>query len=207
MKYYLYRHIRLDKNEPFYIGIGSKSGEDYKDFKSEYNRAFSKQRRDSKIWKLITKKTSYSVEILLESDDYSFIKEKEKEFIKLYGRIDKNTGCLSNMTDGGDGTIGWVPSEENINNMKKAHIGRNYNSIFGIKIYQYSLEGKFIREWNSIQEAAFSINRSKSSLSKVTKNNLNGNYCNGFYWSLYKNDNIEVRPFNSRKKGGSLCHV
>jgi hypothetical protein len=21
-KYYLYRHIRLDKNEPFYIGIG-----------------------------------------------------------------------------------------------------------------------------------------------------------------------------------------
>lgn len=24
-KYYLYRHIRLDKNEPFYIGIGSRS--------------------------------------------------------------------------------------------------------------------------------------------------------------------------------------
>ena len=23
-KYYLYRHIRLDKNEPFYIGIGTK---------------------------------------------------------------------------------------------------------------------------------------------------------------------------------------
>lgn len=22
-KYYLYRHIRLDKNEPFYIGIGN----------------------------------------------------------------------------------------------------------------------------------------------------------------------------------------
>ena len=24
-KYYLYRHIRLDKNEPFYIGIGTKN--------------------------------------------------------------------------------------------------------------------------------------------------------------------------------------
>lgn len=24
-KYYLYRHIRNDKNEPFYIGVGTKS--------------------------------------------------------------------------------------------------------------------------------------------------------------------------------------
>jgi hypothetical protein len=25
MNHYLYRHIRLDKNEPFYIGIGTKT--------------------------------------------------------------------------------------------------------------------------------------------------------------------------------------
>lgn len=31
---YLYRHIRLDKNEPFYIGIGSE--------KFGFNRAISK---------------------------------------------------------------------------------------------------------------------------------------------------------------------
>jgi hypothetical protein len=28
--------------------------------------------------------------------------EKEIEFIKLYGRIDLGTGCLANLTDGGD---------------------------------------------------------------------------------------------------------
>ena len=27
---YLYRHIRLDKNEPFYIGIGSNELNNYK---------------------------------------------------------------------------------------------------------------------------------------------------------------------------------
>jgi hypothetical protein len=31
---YVYRHIRLDKNEPFYIGVGSDSN---------YSRAFTKR--------------------------------------------------------------------------------------------------------------------------------------------------------------------
>ena len=47
-KYYLYRHIRLDKNEPFYIGIGTKE-ERYKSFEMIYKRAFSKKKRNI-IW-------------------------------------------------------------------------------------------------------------------------------------------------------------
>jgi len=42
--YYLYRHIRLDKDEPFYIGIGTKANVKFKSFNSEYRRAFSKLR-------------------------------------------------------------------------------------------------------------------------------------------------------------------
>lgn len=38
---YVYRHIRLDKNEPFYIGIGSDIN---------YQRAYNYQRR-TKYWK------------------------------------------------------------------------------------------------------------------------------------------------------------
>lgn len=38
-KFYLYRHIRLDKNRPFYIGIGTKPNI-FKSFESEFNRAF-----------------------------------------------------------------------------------------------------------------------------------------------------------------------
>jgi hypothetical protein len=37
---------------------------------------------------------------------------KEKEFIQLYGRKDLGLGELVNMTDGGDGTIGRILSEE-----------------------------------------------------------------------------------------------
>jgi len=37
---------------------------------------------------------------------------REKAEIKLYGRLDTRTGCLANLTDGGDGVGGWVPSLE-----------------------------------------------------------------------------------------------
>ena len=32
MKYYLYKHIRLDKNEAFYMGIGRKHNRKFKLF-------------------------------------------------------------------------------------------------------------------------------------------------------------------------------
>lgn len=99
-KYYLYRHIRLDKNEPFYIGVGTTPKRKAISHEHYYRRAYNSSNRNT-IWKNITNKTDYEVEILLESDNYDFIKEKEIEFIKLYGRKDNNTGVLSNMTDGG----------------------------------------------------------------------------------------------------------
>ena len=63
---YVYRHIRLDKNIPFYIGIGK-----------EEQRAYSKSNRNP-YWKKITNKTDYVVEILFNDISYELAKEKEK---------------------------------------------------------------------------------------------------------------------------------
>jgi len=123
-KYYLYRHIRLDKNEPFYIGIGTKQPRTHNSVKSEYRRAYEINRKESYIWNKIINKTVYEVEILLESDNYDFIKQKEIEFIKLYGRINTKTGILSNLTDGGEGTVGIIKSKEQIEKHRKAMTGK-----------------------------------------------------------------------------------
>jgi hypothetical protein len=90
----LYRHIRLDKNEPFYIGIG----------KTEKRAYFIHNR--NKFWENIVSKTDYEVEILFDDLSWSEACEKEKEFIELYGRKDIGTGILVNMTNGGDGQLG-----------------------------------------------------------------------------------------------------
>lgn len=86
----LYRHIRLDKNEPFYIGVGV-----------DKHRAIRKSYRN-KIWNDIISKTDYRVEILFDDLTKEEAVEKEFEFIKMYGRINNSTGTLSNLTDGGD---------------------------------------------------------------------------------------------------------
>ncbi len=96
----VYRHIRLDKNEPFYIGIG----------KTE-KRAYEKIKRNQ-FWHNVIAKTNYEVEILFDDLSWENAEEKEKEFIKLYGKRDNNTGCLVNITDGGGGTLGARHNEE-----------------------------------------------------------------------------------------------
>jgi NUMOD3 motif len=117
-KYYLYRHIRLDKYEPFYIGIGTKR------FRNNYNsdiysRAYDKNQR-SQYWKNIIFKTDYKVEIIIESNNYEYILKKEKEFIKLYGRRDLKTGILVNLTEGGEGIVGKIFTEETRKKMSES---------------------------------------------------------------------------------------
>lgn len=107
---YVYRHIRLDQNVPFYIGIGT--GKYYK-------RASSKSRR-SNYWKAVVNKAGYKVEIMVDNLSYEEAKVKEIEFISLYGRHDLNNGTLANLTDGGDGNVGYIYSEKSKKQMSES---------------------------------------------------------------------------------------
>jgi hypothetical protein len=98
---YLYRHIRLDKNEPFYIGIGSEDS---------YGRSKETSNRN-KHWRNIVKNTPYDIEIMLHNLTWEQACEKEREFIKFYGRSDLNEGTLCNLTEGGEGVLGMKHSE------------------------------------------------------------------------------------------------
>lgn len=113
---YVYRHIRLDKNEPFYIGIGSDN---------RYYRANSKKGR-SDFWHKMANLSEYRVEIMLDDITYDEAKEKEKEFISLYGRKNLNKGTLCNLTDGGDGMLGYVVPKENSDRLNALNRGRKH---------------------------------------------------------------------------------
>lgn len=167
---YLYRHIRLDKNEPFYIGIGNDN---------KYDRANAIYGRN-KIWKHITSKTKYDVEIILDNMSWEEACNKEKEFIKLYGRIDLKIGILSNMTDGGNGTVGYKRSKQ-----------LNNDALWykAIKIYQYDLEGNFIKEWKSTAEACKELNLDKGHVCSVLK--ANKHMVKGYMFRYEKYSKIE----------------
>jgi len=107
----VYRHIRLDKNEPFYIGIG----------KTE-KRAYSKHGRN-RYWNHITKNTEYKVQILFDDLSWEQAIEKEIELIQTYGRKDLGLGTLVNLTDGGEGMLNHKPSDETIKKRSQSLMG------------------------------------------------------------------------------------
>jgi hypothetical protein len=195
---YLYRHIRLDKNEPFYIGVGSSAN---------YFRAFRKTNRNNH-WNNVVNITNYEVEILFDDLSDEQARLKEIEFIKLYGRVDLGTGSLVNLTDGGDGCLsrkmtkeiaskignankGKIRTKEfrdNIALVNKArmsnpeiyekHCKSTKNNRIPIRyntpkkpVLQYDLNNNLIKEHDSITSASIQFNSNKLGLISRCCNN------------------------------------
>jgi len=113
----VYRHIRLDKDVVFYVGVGTR---DY--------RAFETSRR-SKLWKNINKKTDILVEILYKDISYENALELESFLIEEYGRIDLGNGNLANHNNGGGGSLGHKRSEDEKKRISEAQKGKKFSDI------------------------------------------------------------------------------
>ncbi len=106
--YYVYQHVRLDTMEVFYVGKGTG------------NRAYSTKRRN-KYWQNIVNKVGYHVEIVHAqlTEQKSF--ELEIETIANYRNIGYK---LCNMTNGGEGSSGFMHSEESRAKIRAFNKGR-----------------------------------------------------------------------------------
>lgn len=118
----VYRHVRLDTNEVFYIGIGNDK------------RPYDKRGRN-KLWKNIVNKTDYRVDILFDDLSYEEACEKEKEFIQVYGRRDLGLGTLVNMTDGGDGVHNLSDeTKKKLSEIRKGLLCGERNGRYGMPV-------------------------------------------------------------------------
>jgi hypothetical protein len=156
---YLYRHIRLDKNIPFYIGIGKSDD-------GQFKRAYSVKNRNV-YWNNIIKLTSYKVEILLVDLTWEQVCEKEIEFIALYKK-NTNGGTLCNISDGGGG--GFLSKE--INEKRKQSLkGHKVSEETRIKISEKAKNRKASIETKKKMSETHKINKTGNWLeSKGHKN-------------------------------------
>lgn len=193
----VYQHIRLDTNKVFYIGIGN-------------NKRPYQTRNRSLWWKNIVNKYNYKIEILYENLSWKDACKIEIELIKHHGRLDNNTGILVNLTNGGDGISGNIRTEETKEKIRNYHTGKIISEETRQKLRNYNL-GKIISDdtkrkiglanlggkncnarkviniitneiFNSIREAADSINMNKNTLNNqllgYNKNKTNFRYLN-----------------------------
>lgn len=110
----VYRHRALDTHEVFYIGIGN------------INRPYKKHGR-TLHWKNIVSKHGYYVEILQDNLTWEEACELEELLISEYGRKDLGTGCLCNMTNGGDGLNNFKFPREIVEKIRNKNIGRKHS--------------------------------------------------------------------------------
>lgn len=169
--YYIYRVIRLDKNEPFYIGKGtirlSAKGE-----KGRYYRAYNMSGR-SALFNKIYEKTKCEIEILFEHFDLDLIYKKEIEFISMYGRKDLRSGTLANLSDGGQSGMRQLVSTEvieKIRKTKKNMAKKGGESSSAKKVFAYSKEGRFLGEYPSYSDCAEGLN--------ISRNSIGSYFCN-----------------------------
>jgi hypothetical protein len=112
MSYVVYGHYD-DAGVCFYVGIGNKK------------RPYGFSRR-SDFWKNYVKKHCVSgkpeVKIWHQNLSWEQAQEHEIFWISVYGRRDLGTGCLVNLTDGGDGTVN--PSKETRRKISEGNKGK-----------------------------------------------------------------------------------
>jgi hypothetical protein len=101
---YVYKHIRKDTNEVFYIGISNGDS-------GNYTRATDRNKRNL-YWKRIVDKVGFYYEIIEDNISWETACELEKYWIKYYGRHNLKEGNLVNMTDGGEGASGFHHTEK-----------------------------------------------------------------------------------------------
>jgi hypothetical protein len=96
-RFYVYEHIRKDTGAVFYVGKGS--GKRCNHFANR-----------GKFWNNFSKsKDNVEVRLPIQNVDEEFSLLAEVELIDLYRR---RGVFLVNISDGGEGTSGWIPSEE-----------------------------------------------------------------------------------------------
>ncbi len=167
---YVYRHIRIDKNVPFYIGISNEN--------NNYSRAnCSYPKHRNKHWLSIFNNTEIEVEILFDNIPYLVAKEKEIEFIDIYKRI-ADGGTLVNLTKGGDGVLGFKNPKLSERNRAGIWKGKNHTEESRKKISLSNI-GKVISDKQR---------KKTSDLAKLRTADKNPNYRGKIY--AYKNGNF-----------------
>jgi len=143
--YYVYEHIRLDTNEVFYVGIGTKNIKPKYKCKIYQRAYFKSPSKRSNFWYNVYTKCNKNIQIKIvyETNNLEEVKNKEIELILLYGKKINNSGTLVNISDGGEGGFGIKWSDEQKKNRSEKMKGKNnhfYNKQHTNKTKEYLSE-------------------------------------------------------------------
>lgn len=180
---YLYKHIRKDTDEVFYVGIGSDD---------DYSRAHTTHKRNQ-FWNHVTNKTDYDVIIYEDNKTWDEVVELEKYWISHYGRKNQDKGSLVNLTDGGEGSYGRVLSEDT-----KRKIGKKSK----LKVYNDEYRKKLSEAFKGNKNHRYGKKLSKETCKKISEAQL-GEKHHGY--GTKRPEEVRKKISESQTKRKEIC--
>ena len=145
--FYIYQHRRATDGKVFYVGKGHKG------------RAWSKDKRNAH-WHNIVAKHGYTVEVLEDGLQAWYAYEREIEVIAKC----KEAGCmLTNMTDGGDGVLGYAYTDAHRAKISTASKAMWQSDAYREKVSRSVGDGQR-RIWQNHEYRTLAISRMKSGI-------------------------------------------
>lgn len=165
--------------KPFYVGIGLgyRMTVHFTPKNKKYDTNFTKLN----IIDSIKTKGLQPIAIKLYTElERENAKKIEISVIKHFGKIIDNTGILSNITDGGDQT-------------KCNQLGSK--NLHSKKVYQYSISGDFMKEWDCLREIGRVLNKSYNNIGDCCRGKTKSAY--DFQW-FYEYKGIKINCIKAR---------
>lgn len=125
---------------------------------------------------------------ILEECDLNDIDEKEIFWISYYNSANQDFGY--NLTDGGQGIHGYIPTEEWKNLM--------YKMSKAEPVLQFDMDGNLLERWRSAAWAGRSLNIPISGIRQCVKLDGDQYQCHGYIWLLettYNNKNFNIETY------------
>ncbi len=122
MKYYVYELWDIIKNQPFYVGKGCGKRTSAHTSKSHLAKQDGNQFKKNVIRKMLLENNKPVAKYVFRSDDEIAAYNEETRLILQYGRRDLGTGILTNLTNGGVGSLS--PNTESRYKMGRARRGK-----------------------------------------------------------------------------------
>ncbi|WAW11723.1 hypothetical protein nACB2_031 [Acinetobacter phage nACB2] len=171
--FYVYQLKIMGIDLPFYIGKGKEERhkEHFVGYMIETNKG--NKHKINTIKKAQREGLEVVSEIILDNLTEAEAHAAEIEYIARYGRRDLGTGCLTNLTDGGEGMSGFVPSEEQRQRQSELLSQPEYRDMFQKhttelwkdETYRKNAMEGINRSWTDERRAATSV-RSKNFAAK-----------------------------------------
>ena len=169
-KFYVYEWYVVDTNEVFYVGKGCGN---------RLNRISCRNKFFQDIYKSHKSKARKIYENLTEKEAF----EKEIETIKYYK---ENTNYrLTNQTNGGEGTAGWVPSKEFCDKQSSIHKSQWRDEKYRKKMIQIRND----------KNGSYKSQEFRDKISKLVKGKNNPNYNN--HWSDKQKEVLRIKQQNN----------